>query len=140
MGIIIAFYSAALMIEMNEFNSILIVEDEKIVREGLVRALSREYKTYQASNGKEAIDIINKNNEIKVIVSDLKMPAVDGFELLEKIRDLSSDISVIFVTAFFSVESAVEAMKMGAFDYMTKPVNLKKLDETIKSAIEGTKK
>jgi YesN/AraC family two-component response regulator len=46
---------------MNKLNSILIVEDEKIVREGLVRAFSREYKTYQASNGKEAIDIINKN-------------------------------------------------------------------------------
>jgi DNA-binding NtrC family response regulator len=124
---------------MNKLNSILIVEDEKIVREGLVRAFSREYKTYQASNGKEAIDIINKNREIKVVVSDLKMPAVDGFELLDKIQDLTSDVSVIFVSAFFSVEAAVDAMKMGAFDYMTKPVDLKKLEKTIKNAIEGTK-
>jgi DNA-binding NtrC family response regulator len=68
------------------------------------------------------------------------MPAVDGFELLDKIQDLTNDVSVIFVTAFFSVEAAVDAMKMGAFDYMTKPVDLKKLEKTIKNAIEGTKR
>jgi YesN/AraC family two-component response regulator len=65
--------------------SILIVEDEKIVREGLARALSRTYKTYQASNGNEAMEVLNENSSIKVIVSDLKMPEVDGFEMLEKI-------------------------------------------------------
>ena len=118
-------------------NSILIVEDEKMVREGLARALSRTYKTYQASNGKEAIQIISGNSDIKVIVSDLKMPEVDGFELLEKIRAVNKDINIIFVTAFFSVESAVDAMKKGAFDYMTKPVDLKKLDTTIQKAIAG---
>jgi DNA-binding NtrC family response regulator len=118
-------------------NSILIVEDEKMVREGLARALSRTYKTYQASNGKEAIQIISGNSDIKVIVSDLKMPEVDGFELLKKIRAVNKDINIIFVTAFFSVESAVDAMKKGAFDYMTKPVDLKKLDTTIQKAIAG---
>jgi DNA-binding NtrC family response regulator len=118
-------------------HSILIVEDEKIVREGLARALSRSYKTFQAANGKEAIEIIKTNGDIKVIVSDLKMPEVDGFEMLEKINTENKKVDVIFVTAFFSIESAVNAMKKGAFDYMTKPVDLKKLETTIQHAIES---
>ncbi len=120
---------------MNTQHSILIVEDEKIVREGLARALSRAYKTYMAANGKEAMDIITKNQDIRVIVSDLKMPEVDGLDLLDKLKSESIDISVIFVTAFFSVEAAVDAMKKGAFDYMTKPVDLKQLETTIQKAI-----
>jgi len=119
-------------------HSILIVEDEKIVREGLARALSRTYKTYQASNGKEAMEVLKKNSGIKVIVSDLKMPELDGFEMLEKIRNARRKIDVIFITAFFSVESAVDAMRKGAFDYMTKPVDLKKLEKKIQSALEST--
>jgi DNA-binding NtrC family response regulator len=118
-------------------HSILIVEDEKMVREGLARALSDTFKTYQASNGKEAMEILSSNSDIKVIVSDLKMPEVDGFELLEKIRTVDEHINVIFVTAFFSIESAVDAIKKGAFDYMTKPVNIKKLETSIQNAITG---
>ena len=116
--------------------SILIVEDEKIVREGLARALSGQYKTYQASNGNEAMKILNENSGIKVIVSDLKMPEVDGFEMLDQIQSAKKKVNVIFVTAFFSIEAAVDAMRRGAFDYMTKPVDLKKLETRIQSAIE----
>lgn len=118
-------------------HSILIVEDEKMVREGLVRALSNIYRTYQASNGAEAVEVLNNNSDIKVIVSDLKMPELDGIELLEKIKTYNQKIDVIFVTAFYSIESAVDAIKKGAFEYMTKPVDLKKLEQTIKNAIEG---
>ncbi len=120
-------------------HSILIVEDEKIVREGLARALSRTYKTYQASNGKEAMEVLKKHSGIKVIVSDLKMPELDGFEMLEKIQHTRRKVDVIFVTAFFSVESAVDAMRRGAFDYMTKPVDLKKLENKIQIALESAK-
>jgi DNA-binding NtrC family response regulator len=115
--------------------SILIVEDEKIVREGLARALSRYYKTYKAANEKEAMEILNKNKDIRVVISDLKMPEVNGFDLMEKIRTLNMKIDIIFVTAFFSIESAVNAMRKGAFDYMTKPVDLEKLHATIQNAI-----
>ena len=120
-------------------HSILIVEDEKIVREGLARALSHSYKTFQAANGKAAMEIIDRNNDIVVVVSDLKMPEVNGFELLEKIRTDNKEVDVIFVTAFFSIESAVDAMRRGAFDYMTKPVDIRKLEETIQKAIERKK-
>jgi DNA-binding NtrC family response regulator len=120
-------------------HSILIVEDEKIVREGLARALSHSYKTFQAANGRAAIEIIDRNNDIVVVVSDLKMPEVNGFELLEKIRTDNKEVDVIFVTAFFSIESAVDAMRRGAFDYMTKPVDIRKLEATIQKAIERKK-
>ncbi len=118
-------------------HSILIIEDEKIVREGLARTLSQKYETYQASDGREAIEIINENNNIKVVISDLKNPEADGFKLLEKIHSENPDINVIFLTAFFSVESAVEAMKKGAFDYITKPLDLKKLEITVSNAIDN---
>ena len=118
-------------------HAILIVEDEKMVREGLARALSDAFKTYQACNGSEAIRIIRDKSDIKVVVSDLKMPELDGIELLENIRTSNKKIDVIFVTAFYSVEAAVSAMKKGAFDYMTKPVNIEKLETSIQNAIAG---
>lgn len=115
--------------------SILIVEDEKIVREGLARALSPSYKTYQASNGRVAIEVLNKNSDIEIIISDLKMPEVNGIEMLDRIQADNIKVDVIFITAFYSVESATEAMRKGAFDYLTKPVDLEKLESTIKRAI-----
>lgn len=120
-------------------NHILIVEDEKIVREGLARALSHSYITYQACNYSEAIEIVNSNDEIRVVLSDLKVPETEGFDMLEKIKSVNEDIKVIFLTAFFSAESVVEAMRRGAFDYITKPVDLRKLETTIKNAIENNK-
>jgi DNA-binding NtrC family response regulator len=124
-------------IDVQPQHSILVVEDEKFIREGLVRALSHTYKTYTAANGREALDIINKKREIKVVVSDLKMPEVDGLELLEKLRSDNIKVGVIFVTAYFPIELEAYAMKMGAYDFMTKPVDLKKLETTIKDVISG---
>jgi DNA-binding NtrC family response regulator len=119
--------------------SILIVEDEKIVREGLVRALSHTYNTYQASNGTEAIKIITEHRDIKVVVSDLKIPESEGLEMLANIRTANENVQVIFLTAFCSIESAVDAMRKGAFDYICKPLDLKKLGKTINNAIQSTK-
>lgn len=116
-------------------HSILIVDDEKIIRECMAMALSHAYKTYQAANGREAIDIINMNRDIRVVISDLKMPEMDGFALLEKIRNENKKVQVIFVTAYFPIESEAHAMRMGVFDFMTKPVDLDELETTIQSAI-----
>lgn len=116
--------------------SILIIEDEKIVREGLVRTLSGSYETYQAANNVEAFEIINDYSDIMVIVSDLKIPEEEGLELLEKIRSEKRNIRVIFLTAFSSIETAIDAIRRGAYDYMPKPVDLNKLRTTIRKAIE----
>ena len=116
---------------------ILIVDDEKTVRENLAQYLSDKYTTYTASNGNEAFKIINDNNDIEVILSDVKMPEMDGIGLLDLVQRNNKNIVTIFMTGFSTIESAVEAMKKGAFDYMTKPLDLTKLEITIKNALEN---
>jgi two-component system response regulator HydG len=116
--------------------SILIVDDEKTTRVGLTRALSSNYKVYQASNGREALEVLSKNSGIEVVLSDVRMPEMEGTELLERIHAEHKDVVVIFITAFSSIESAVDAMRRGAYDYLTKPLDLNKLEITIKNAIE----
>jgi DNA-binding NtrC family response regulator len=119
--------------------SILIVDDEKAVRENLARYLSGEYITYAASNGDEAVSLVQENSDIEVILSDMKMPKMDGLELLEKVQSDNKDIITIFVTGFSTIESAVDAMRKGAYDYLTKPIDLNKLEITLKNAIEHKK-
>ena len=119
--------------------SILIVDDEKAIRENLAKYLSSEYVTYTASNGLAAIQTINDNSDIDLIITDLKMPDMDGMELLEKIQAGRTDIVTILATGFSTIESAVDAMRKGAYDYLTKPLDLNKLDITIKNALENKK-
>ncbi len=119
--------------------SILIVDDDKAIRENLAKYLSESFTTYTASNGRDAIAQIKNNPDIEIVLSDLKMPEMDGIELLQQIKAGSRDIVMIFVTGFSTIESAVEAMRKGAYDYLTKPIDLNKLDITIKNAIENKK-
>ena len=121
-------------------HSILIVDDEKSIRENLAYALSSSYKTYKAANGREAMAIINRNSDIRIVVSDYEMPEMNGIELFDMIRNEKTKVGFIFVTGSTSIESAVDAMKKGAFDYMTKPVDLNKLETTIQHAIINDKK
>jgi two-component system response regulator HydG len=119
--------------------AILRVDDEKVVRENLAKYLSGDYTTFTASDGNEAIEIIKEHPEIEVLLSDLKMPGMDGIELLENVRSYNHDIVTIFITGFSTIESAVDAMKKGAYDYLTKPIDLNKLEITLKNAIEHKK-
>lgn len=119
--------------------SVLIVDDEKAVRDNLAKYLSDDYVTYTAGNGHEAVEKINENSDIEVLLSDLKMPEMDGIELLEKVQSKNKDIITIFITGFSTIESAVNAMRKGAYDYLTKPIDLNKLEITLKNAIENKK-
>lgn len=119
--------------------SILIVDDEKSIRENLAKYLSADYTAYTAANGKDAVSILGDNSDIEVILSDMKMPGMDGLELLEKVREDNKDVVVILITGFSTIESAVDAMRRGAYDYLTKPIDLNKLEITIKNAIENKK-
>ncbi|MBN2000255.1 sigma-54-dependent Fis family transcriptional regulator [candidate division KSB1 bacterium] len=102
---------------------ILIVDDDDITRESLASVFSnRGYVCTQASNGEEALEFI-RGNEFDVVISDIEMPNLDGLELLEKASQIQSSISFIFITAFASVETAIEALRKGAFDYLLKPLN-----------------
>ncbi len=119
---------------------ILIVEDDADLRELIEEIFEDEnYQTLTAANGRIALDFINKDTEIiDLIVTDVQMPEMKGDELLETVRRTRAETPVIVVTAFGSVENAVEMVKKGAFQYLTKPFQTKDLIATAKSALEAT--
>ncbi|MBL7050111.1 MAG: sigma-54-dependent Fis family transcriptional regulator [Nitrospira sp.] len=117
--------------------SILVVDDDRAIRENLARYLSSDYTTYIAANGQEAFQQLNDHSDIEIILSDMMMPEMDGLELLDKVQAEYKDTIVIFITGFSTIESAVDAMRKGAYDYLTKPIDLNKLEITIKNALEN---
>jgi len=117
-------------------HKILIVDDEKNTREGLKWALeSQAEEVLLAGDGEEALDILVEET-IDLVVSDLKMPKTDGMELLNKIRDDFPEIEFVMLTGHGTIETAVEAMKVGAFDYLIKPVNIEELSILVKRVFE----
>lgn len=115
---------------------VLIVEDDRRTLDALARGLEMEgYETLMAHNGREAVDCMVRT-EVDVVVTDVKMPSMDGMELLESIRSLYPDTIVILITAYATVEQAVAAIKKGAYDFVTKPINLDRLGHMIRKALE----
>ena len=116
--------------------SLLIVDDDKLTRETLASALGDAYRVQTASGGRAALDILAADR-IDVVLSDMTMPGMDGLGLLEAINLLEDRPAVIFITGQATVESAVRAMKLGAHDYVTKPVNLDRLELLLEKALES---
>lgn len=117
-------------------NSVLIVDDEEHIRKILDIMLSKNgYKTAAASNGIEALEILEKRN-FDAVVTDIKMPGMDGLELLSRIKEANPDQTVIVVTAFSTVETAIQAMKSGAFDYISKPFKEEEILLILDKALE----
>ena len=116
--------------------SILIVEDEKVLRESLAGLLEEEgYEVLQASNGKEAYDLV-VDRPVDLVLSDVRMPEMDGLTLLGHLKQLAPETPVIMITAYGTVDSAVEAMKAGGWDYLLKPVQFDDLLLKIQRALE----
>ena len=115
--------------------SLLIVDDDKLTRETLADAFAGRYHVFTARNGLEALAVLGTES-IDVLLSDLSMPDMDGIALLERINQREDKPAVIFITGHATVESAVTAMKLGAHDYVTKPVNLDRLDLLLEKALE----
>ena len=116
--------------------TILIVDDVKNFREGLKAALEKPGQAVRtAENAFQAEEIIRQEN-IDLVLSDLKMPGIDGLELLSRLHKLSPNSLLIIMTAYGTVGTAVEAMKQGAYDYLTKPVNLDQLDLLLARALK----
>lgn len=115
---------------------VLIVDDEKNSREGLARALQRNYEIRLADNGQRALDILAVE-PVDVMLSDVRMPGVDGLTLLQRAIARPDAPVCIMLTAYGSIELAVEAMRRGAYDFMTKPINLDRLDLVLKRALDA---
>ncbi|MFW5711538.1 MAG: sigma-54-dependent transcriptional regulator, partial [Spirochaetota bacterium] len=117
--------------------SILIVDDEKNIREGLGRSLEMDgYEVLLAEDGKQGWNLVNEEH-VDLIIADLKMPGMSGEELLKRISSAYPTIPVIILTGHGTIESAVEAMRNGAFDFVTKPVNLDRLSLLAKRALSN---
>jgi len=117
-------------------HKILVVDDEESLREFLEIMLKREgYEVTTAANGELALKQLKKKN-FDIVITDLQMPKVNGMEVLEKAKNIDSNLVVIVITAFGSTESAVKAMKLGAYDYITKPFKIDEIKIVIKKALE----
>ena len=121
---------------MKKRASLLVVDDEKSTRDGLVRALQRQYDIQVASDGAQALHVLDEQ-EIDVVLSDLRMPGMDGLTLIQRILARPSSPACILLTAYGSIDTAVEAIKRGASDFLTKPVNLDELEIRIQSALRS---
>lgn len=116
---------------------ILVVDDEEIVRNSLVDWLCEDgYQAEAAENGFKALEMIREKSW-DIAMVDLKMPKMDGLELMEKAKELSPDMQVIIITAYATVHTAVQAIKMGAYDYLIKPCDPEEISVLIKRLIEG---
>ncbi len=116
--------------------SILIVDDEKHTREGLQQALEEDYDVYVARNADEAFNLMEEE-PFEVVLTDLRMAGKSGMKVIDRALSLRNRPVCIMMTAYGSVESAVEAMKRGAFDFLTKPVNLEQLELLIQRALKS---
>ena len=116
---------------------LLILDDEPDMLKLLQMIISEKtpYETVTTNNPHEALELAEKGG-FAMVITDLKMPGLDGIEVLEAIRRMDEDIPVIFITAYGSVESAIETMQKGAFDFITKPFKKEQILFTIEKAMK----
>jgi len=115
--------------------SILIVDDEAGPRESLRMILKPIYDIYLASNGKEALELIQKEN-IDLVTLDLNMPGLSGIEVLKEIKKIRSDIEVIIITGYGTLKNAQEVIRYGAGDFISKPFNVADIIAIISKSFE----
>lgn len=115
---------------------ILIIDDERPIRSTLREILEYEkYKVSDAENGEEGLKLIEKE-KFDLVLCDIKMPKIDGIEVLEKVMEKHSDLPVVMISGHGTIETAVEAIKMGAFDFIAKPLDLNRLLVTVRNALD----
>lgn len=122
-----------------EFARCLVVEDQDRLRAALTRSLrQRGYDCLEARSGREALDVLGRpdTGEVHVVLSDIRMPEMDGLTLLGALRERYPDLAVVMVTGVAEVETAVECLQQGAFDYITKPFQLSEVHARIERALE----
>ncbi|MBK7381029.1 MAG: sigma-54-dependent Fis family transcriptional regulator [Ignavibacteriales bacterium] len=121
----------------NTKDKILVIDDDQSIRKTLSSYLKKlNYEVYSAENGIQGIEIA-KSELPDLVITDIKMPEADGFEVLKRVKEIDSHIHVIMITAFDDMHSTVKAMQQGAYDYIEKPLEIDKLKITINRALEN---
>ncbi len=119
-------------------SKILIIEDEAAIRRVLTKILSEENDTYQVEDVEDGIQGLEKikNEDYDLVLCDIKMPKMDGVEVLEAIKKLKPEIPVVMISGHGDLETAVNTMRLGAFDYISKPPDLNRLLNTVRNALD----
>src|SRR5450631_3023304 len=118
--------------------SILIIDDEKSIRKTITEILTYEgYKIDEAVDGEEGLRKFREKN-FDLVICDIKMPKLDGIEFLEKAREINDEVPIIIISGHGNIETAVEAVKKGAYDYISKPPDLNRMLITLRNAMEKT--
>lgn len=116
--------------------SILIIDDEKSIRKTLTEILSYEgYKIEEAADGEEGLKKF-RSGSFDIVLCDIKMPKLDGIEFLERAREINDEIPIIIISGHGNIDTAVEAVKKGAYDYISKPPDLNRMLITLRNAME----
>ncbi|MHA2123604.1 MAG: sigma-54-dependent transcriptional regulator [Promethearchaeota archaeon] len=123
---------------MSDKANILIVDDELGPRESFRMILKPSYNTLTAINGNNALDLI-KQYPVDLVTLDLKMPGMSGIEVLKEIKKLKPDIQVIVITGYGTLKTAIECIRLGAFDYINKPFNVPEIIAVIKKSLTRRK-
>jgi len=119
-----------------EIPNVLVVDDSRSVRDSLQRTLERRgYRVLTCANGVDAIEILRRE-DVQVVVADLKMPRMDGLRLLTSARTFRPEVQFVIISAFGTVQKAVEAMKLGAVDFIVKPFRQEVVCAAVKKAVK----
>lgn len=120
-------------------SKILVIEDEASIRRVLKKIISEENEAYnveEAEDGLEGLEMI-KNNDYDLVLCDIKMPKMDGVEVLEKAKKIKPEIPIVMISGHGDLDTAVNTMRLGAFDYISKPPDLNRLLNTVRNALEN---
>ena len=119
-------------------SKILIVEDEAAIRRVLVKILSEENDTYQVDEAEDGVAGLEKikNNDYDLVLCDIKMPKMDGVEVLEAAKKIKPEIPMVMISGHGDMETAIHTMRLGAFDYISKPPDLNRLLNTVRNALD----
>ncbi|MDF0652437.1 MAG: sigma-54 dependent transcriptional regulator [Nitrospira sp.] len=121
---------------MTQAFQVLIVDDEVNIRNALVTMLAKKgYRVFGAGTGAEALQHLEEAR-VGLVITDLRMPGMGGLEFLRRLKDKGSDTEVVVMTAFGSIDTAVEAMRLGAYDYLTKPIDRERFGVVVEKALE----
>ena len=125
---------------MDEQKSLLVVDDEPNIRRVLEAVFTKDgYQVKTAENGRKALDILSTDPNLDVAVCDLIMPDMNGVEVLKAAKEINPKLSVVMITAHGTIKTAVDAMKLGAFDYITKPFDMDEIKLIVKNALERSR-
>ena len=115
---------------------VIIIDDDPVGLETLAEGLEEEgYKAFPAADAEQGLRILAEKADIDVVLTDLKMPKIDGIEVLRRVKGFDDALPVVLITAYASVETAIESMKLGAYDYVMKPIDLRRVSLVVEKAV-----